>query len=124
MPPDPRLSRRATHESHHSGVQEGARDRHEGQNPGRTMKERDTSDRHLMEALRIAQDLIALADQGEADSEDDGCRILYGLMRDCGYRLRREALRERDAHGQDGTGQDAPSLAETLRSDLRAGRER
>jgi hypothetical protein len=87
------------------------------------MKEHEPSDQHLSEALRLAQELIVLADAGEADSEDDGCRILYGLMRDCGYRLRKEAQRERSAHGGNGAGGPV-DLEETLRTDLRSGRER
>jgi hypothetical protein len=59
-------------------------------------------DQHLQDSLRLARELIALADEGEAASEDDGCRILYGVMRDCGYRLRREVEREQKAHRNNG----------------------
>ena len=64
----------------------------------------DTVDRnqYLRDSLRLARELIALADQGEAESEDDGCRILYGVMRDCGYKIRREVEREEKAHRANG----------------------
>jgi hypothetical protein len=55
-------------------------------------------DRHIVRSLDIANKLISLADQGVADSRDDGCLSLYGLVRDCAYRIRRHAERERDLH--------------------------
>jgi hypothetical protein len=56
------------------------------------------ANRHILEALALARQLIILADEGEADSEDDGCVALYGEIRDCAYRIRLQAEREREAH--------------------------
>ena len=42
--------------------------------------------------------MLILADMGDLDSEDDGCRVLYGVVRDCAYKIRAQAERERDAH--------------------------
>jgi len=53
---------------------------------------------HIVEALEIARQLLILADMGDLDSEDDGCRVLYGVVRDCAYKIRAQAERERDAH--------------------------
>ena len=41
---------------------------------------------------------MILADEGEANSRDDGCVVLYSVVRDCAYRIRAEAEREREAH--------------------------
>lgn len=53
---------------------------------------------HIREALELARQLIILADQGDLDSEDDGCRVLYGIIRDCTYKIRAQAESEREIH--------------------------
>ncbi len=47
--------------------------------------------KHLKEALDLARSLIILADDGERDSEDDSCSLLYGIVRDCAYRIKKDA---------------------------------
>jgi hypothetical protein len=63
-----------------------------------------SSDRNLDRTLSMAQRLIDLSDQGEANSCDDGCALLYGVVRDCGYRIRAHAVREKDTHDRRNTG--------------------
>jgi hypothetical protein len=53
---------------------------------------------HLQRSIDMAHDLISLADQGEAESCDDSCIALYGVVRDCGYRIKVQAERERALH--------------------------
>jgi hypothetical protein len=53
---------------------------------------------HIVEVLEMARQLLVLADMGDLDSEDDGCRVLYGIVRDCAYKIRAQAEREREAH--------------------------
>jgi len=53
---------------------------------------------HIREALELARQLTILADEGEVDSLDDGCILLYGVIRDCAYQVRKQAERERNAH--------------------------
>ena len=53
---------------------------------------------HIREALEIARKLTLLADNGEADSVDDGCIVLYSVIRDCSYEIRSRAEREREIH--------------------------
>ncbi len=57
---------------------------------------------YIQEALEIARKLIILADQGELDSKDDGCLVLYGIIRDCAYKIRAQAERERKLHKEKG----------------------
>jgi hypothetical protein len=54
--------------------------------------------KHLKKTIQIAHQLIDLAEKGEAESKDNGCAVLYGVVRDCAYRIRMEAERERTAH--------------------------
>lgn len=53
---------------------------------------------HIKKSLDMVRSLIILADDGERDSNDDGCRLLYGVIRDCAYKIKNEAERERFAH--------------------------
>lgn len=54
--------------------------------------------KHLKEVLKLARALIILADDGERDSEDDSCSLLYGIVRDCAYRMRTDAENEIEKH--------------------------
>jgi hypothetical protein len=42
--------------------------------------------------------MINLANQGDADREDTGCGILYGVMRDTAYKLKKIAEEEKRNH--------------------------
>ena len=53
---------------------------------------------HILEALELARRLTILADEGEEAAEDDSCLVLYGMIRDCAYRIRQQAESERKAH--------------------------
>jgi hypothetical protein len=53
---------------------------------------------HIVEVLEMARQLLILADLGDLDSQDDGCGVLYGVVRDCAYKIRAQAERERNAH--------------------------
>jgi hypothetical protein len=46
--------------------------------------------------------MIALADDGDRDQQDPSCAILYGLLRDMAYKLRRVAEEECARHRQAG----------------------
>jgi hypothetical protein len=59
---------------------------------------RKTRDVHIRRALRAADELCCIADEGEAQSQDDGCCILYGVVRDCGYKIKGWANREKERH--------------------------
>lgn len=48
--------------------------------------------------LRLIEQMIQLADQGDADREDTGCGILYGVLRDSAYKLKRMAEEEKGKH--------------------------
>ena len=61
------------------------------------------ANQHIKKVLELARQLIIVADQGELDCEDDGCYVLYGIIRDCAYKIKNQAEHEREIHKQRGT---------------------
>lgn len=55
-------------------------------------------DLHIIKALRLVEQMMELADQGDADREDNGCGILYGVLRDSAYKLKKLADEEKKNH--------------------------
>jgi len=53
---------------------------------------------YIFKALKIASDLMDLANNKDAFRDESGCGILSGVMRDCAYKIRQYAERERQAH--------------------------
>jgi hypothetical protein len=74
---------------------------------GRTDKARVTvvkpGNENLLRVLRLTKEMLALSDEGDRDRHDDSCGILYGILRDSGYRLKKLAEEERERHRQAGT---------------------
>jgi hypothetical protein len=46
--------------------------------------------------------MIKLADKGDRDREDTGCGILYGVLRDSAYKLKKLAEQEKENHVRKG----------------------
>ena len=55
-------------------------------------------DQNLKQAILLAERMIKLANKGDSDREDTGCGILYGMLRDSGYKIKRLAEDERLKH--------------------------
>ena len=53
---------------------------------------------HIIRTLSLVEEMMALADQGDADREDNGCGILYGVLRDSAYKLKKLAEDEKQNH--------------------------
>jgi len=53
---------------------------------------------HISKTLKLVEEMIWLADQGDTDREDNGCGILYGVLRDSAYKLKKLAEEERVNH--------------------------
>jgi osmotically-inducible protein OsmY len=49
--------------------------------------------------LEMADKMIVISNQGFLSCQDDGCLLLNGMVRECAYRLRDAAKREREHHG-------------------------
>lgn len=67
---------------------------HEGGN--RALKNK--ADVQIGSILELADRMIAISEHGFRCCEDDGCLLLNGLVRECGYRLRDAAKMERKVH--------------------------
>ena len=57
---------------------------------------------HLRQVLRLSREMIALADEGDRDRNDRSCGILYGILRDAAYRLRKITEEECQKHKKAG----------------------
>ena len=53
---------------------------------------------NLLKTIRLTREMLALADEGDRDRGDDSCGIVYGVLRDCAYRLRKLAEEECEKH--------------------------
>jgi len=57
---------------------------------------------NLRKLIELTREMLALADEGDRDRQDDSCGILYGILRDSGYRLRKLAEQECEKHKSTG----------------------
>ena len=55
-------------------------------------------DHNIQEAIELSEKMILLADQGDVDRTDPGCGILYGVMRDAAFKIKRLAEKEKMQH--------------------------
>jgi len=63
-------------------------------------------DRNIKSTIQLAKEMIKLADKGDIDREDNGCGILYGILRDCAYKLKQLAETEKENHIKKGWWKD------------------
>ncbi len=57
---------------------------------------------NLVKLLRLTKEMLALADEGDRDRNDASCGIIYGVLRDTAYKLRRLADQECQKHQASG----------------------
>ena len=55
-------------------------------------------DESIKKVIDLADKMLTLSDEGDAVREDTNCGVLYGVIRDAAYRIKRMAEDERDAH--------------------------
>ena len=48
--------------------------------------------------LALAERMIGVSEEGFNSCDDDGCLLLNGMVRECAYRIRDAAERERKVH--------------------------
>jgi hypothetical protein len=63
-------------------------------------------DECLKKTLDLATAMLELADAGDAVREDVGCGVIYGVLRDSAYKLKRLAEEERQKHLRQNPGED------------------
>jgi hypothetical protein len=57
---------------------------------------------NLLRTVRLTREMLAVADEGDRDRDDDSCGIIYGILRDCAYRIRKLAEAECEKHRRSG----------------------
>ena len=50
------------------------------------------------EAIELTEKMLLMAENGTVACEDDGCLLIFGIIRDCGYKIRR-IIREEHING-------------------------
>ena len=55
-------------------------------------------DINIKKILKLTDKMIELAETGDAQREDTGCGILYGVLLDSAYKLKRLAEKEKENH--------------------------
>lgn len=55
-------------------------------------------DECIKETLDLVENMLDLADRGDAVREDTGCGVLYGVLRDSALKIRQLAENEKMAH--------------------------
>lgn len=55
-------------------------------------------DENIKKTLELVKNMISLAEKGDADQEDDGCGILYGVLLDSAYKIKQIAEAEKEKH--------------------------
>ena len=63
-------------------------------------------DQNIKRTIQLTREMIRLADQGDADREDTGCGVLYGVLRDSAYKILRLAETEKGKHQAKGWWQE------------------
>ncbi len=61
---------------------------------------------NLKISLELSDEMLKLAEKGDLDREDSGCGILYGIIRDCAFKIRKVAEEEVQAHKKKGWWKD------------------
>jgi hypothetical protein len=67
------------------------------------MKQCDAS---IKKAFELVRDMLALADEGDALRKDNGCGVLYGVVRDSAFKIKKLAEAEKEAHVRKGWWKD------------------
>lgn len=52
--------------------------------------------------IELSRKLLFCADRGDIQREDDSCGVLFGMARDCAYKIQDLARKEREAHKRKG----------------------
>jgi hypothetical protein len=52
----------------------------------------------ILKSLDLVKEMLLLSDEGDALREDSGCGVLYAVIRDSAYKIKKLAESEREAH--------------------------
>lgn len=54
--------------------------------------------KNLLKVIDITERLLMIADKGDMQRNDDGCGVLYGVVRDSAYKMKSMAEKEIENH--------------------------
>lgn len=57
----------------------------------------------ITETISLAETMLLLSDRGDSVREDDSCGILYGVLRDSAYKIKKMAEAEMKNHIRNNT---------------------
>jgi hypothetical protein len=57
---------------------------------------------NIKKTLNLVDEMIRIADMGDIEREDNGCGILYGVLRDSAYKVKKLAEQEKEKHIEKG----------------------
>jgi hypothetical protein len=60
----------------------------------------------IRQTLDLVERMIVIADEGDLGREDAGCGVLYGVLRDSAFKIKRLAEEEKEAHRKKGWWQE------------------
>lgn len=60
----------------------------------------DPNNVNLNRVVDLCYEMLEIADYGDKLRQDDGCGVVYGLLRDAAYKVRRLAMQELEHHCQ------------------------
>jgi len=55
-------------------------------------------DHNIKKTINLVEGMIKIANKGDIEREDTGCGILYGVLRDSAYKLKKIAEKEKESH--------------------------
>lgn len=55
-------------------------------------------DHNIKNTINLVEEMIKIANKGDIEREDTGCGILYGVLRDSAYKLKKIAEKEKESH--------------------------
>ena len=55
-------------------------------------------DESIQKVIELTDEMLKLSDMGDSVREDTNCGVLYGVIRDAAYRIKKMAEDERNAH--------------------------
>ena len=59
-------------------------------------------DKSIKETLELTEKMLEIADRGDAVREDNGCGVLYGVLRDSAFKIKKLAKEEKETHVKKG----------------------
>ena len=65
-------------------------------------------DRSVKKTFELVENMLELADQGDAVREDTGCGVLFGVVKDSAFKIKKLAEAEKQAHIKKGWWHEEP----------------